>query len=243
MRIIITGAAGGIGAELTSHLINKNEIYAFSRSEKNLKILKQKIKNKNLKTFTLDVANKNQVKKAVSGIGQIDAVINCAAVLAPVGSFLENDLEEWKKTIEINLLGTVNVCYYTMPFLNKSRRGKIINFAGGGSAYPRLNHSAYSVSKTAVVRFTEDIALENPELDINSIAPGAHKTNMWISETFDKEPENWGDMKRLKNFIDFLISEESDGLTGKFIHYKDSWENFDLNKLGEDIYTLRRIEK
>lgn len=243
MHILITGATGGIGETLVSHLVKKHTVTAFSRNKTALQNLRKKNNSTNIITYSVDVSDKEQVQKTLSRFKSLDIVINCAGILDPVGIFLENDLEKWKKTIEVNLMGTVYTCYYSLPLLLKSRRGKVINFSGGGSAYPRPYHSAYSTSKTAVVRFSEDLAMEYPAIDVNAIAPGAHKTNMWKSETYDREPEKWGDMERLKEFIDFLVSEKSDGITGKFIHYKDEWEKFDSKILSKNIYTLRRVEK
>lgn len=236
MVILITGATGGIGEKLVESLTAKHKIIVVSRCQKLHKA-------SNLTTYPVDVSNVGEVKNLFKNIESLDALVNCAAILKPVGKFLENDLDQWKVNVETNLLGTVYTCFYAMPRLLKSRRGKIINFAGGGSAYARPGHTAYGSAKTAVVRFTETVASEYPDLDINVIAPGAYKTNMWQDETFDKEPKEWGDIKRLQKFIDWLVSEKSDGITGKFIHYKDNWENFDPKKLSKDIYTLRRVEK
>jgi 2-deoxy-D-gluconate 3-dehydrogenase len=160
-----------------------------------------------------------------------------------VEKFGNCNLGDWKKNIDVNLIGTANMVYYALPLLFKSRKGKIINFAGGGSAYGRMNHTAYASSKSAVVRFSECLAMEYPEFDINAIAPGAYKTKMWKDEKYDKEPENWGDMDRLKAFVDFLCSEKSDGITGRFIHYKDNWESFEVKNMAREMFTLRRVEK
>jgi NAD(P)-dependent dehydrogenase (short-subunit alcohol dehydrogenase family) len=243
MTILITGSTGGIGKKITTHLLQKHTVIAFSRNETALQNLKKEVSSDNLIIHSVDVSDKQQVQRAFSKIDRLDALINCAGILGQVCPFLESDLDRWKQTMEINLLGSVYICYYALPLLLKSGRGKVINFSGGGSAYPRLQHSAYATSKAAVVRFTESLALEYPALDINAIAPGAHKTNMWKSELYDKEPENWGDMDRLLSFIDYLISARSNGITGKFIHYKDEWEKFGKQKLSKDIYTLRRIEQ
>lgn len=242
MLILITGATGGIGEKITQHLATHHQVIALARSQENLDKLNQQLGQK-LTTISVDISKRIPLQKALSRVKNLDVLINCAAVLKPVGPFLENDLKEWRETLEINLLGTVYTCYFALPLLLKSPRGKIINFSGGGSAYSRLFHTAYASSKTAVVRFTEILADEYPNLNINVIAPGAYKTKMWKDETADPEPEKWGDMERLKNFIDFLVSEKSDGINGKFIHYKDNWEDFTPKTLSKDIYTLRRIEK
>lgn len=223
MDILITGATGGIGKEICQTL-SPHKIIA-------------------LGTKDIDVSNKDNVKKLFSKLKKLDVLINCAGILGPVGKFEDNDLNNWDKTIQVNFLGTVYTTYFALPLLNKSKRGKIINFAGGGSAYPRLFHSAYGASKTAIVRFTETLAQEYPKLDINVIAPGAYKTKIWDGETYDKEPDHWGDFDRLKSFIKFLVSKKSNGISGKFIHYKDDWENFKKNKLSKHVFTLRRVEK
>ena len=223
MNILLTGATGGIGREIYKAL-STHKIIA-------------------LGTKDVDVSDKDKLRKLFSNIKKLDVLINCAGILGPVGKFEDNDLDQWERTLKVNFLGSVYTSYFALPLLKRSRRGKIINFAGGGSAYPRLFHSAYGSSKTAVVRFTETLAQEYPSLDINVIAPGAYKTKIWDGETYDKEPDRWGDIDRLKSFIKFLVSKKSDGISGKFIHYKDDWKNFNKKKLSKDVYTLRRVEK
>ena len=242
MKILITGASGGIGKNITEYLVKKNEVVAFIRNKNKSSSFKLDINNINLKVISVDVSSVEEVKNSISKLEGIDALVNCAGVPGPVGKLLDNDLNEWKNTIDVNLVGNVYCCYFALPLLLKSRRGKIINFAGGGSAYPRPFHTAYGVSKTAMVRFTETLALEYPKVDVNVIAPGVYKTNMWIKQKNAKEPEVWGDIQRLKKLINFLISAKSDNITGKFIHYKDNWENLNTNKMSNDFYTLRRLE-
>lgn len=243
MNILILGATGGIGSELTKYLSKNNRVTAVARNVERLEKLKTGIGSDNLNIISLDISNRESVKCKLSEIDSIDVLINCAGILGPVCLFGDSELEKWEESIEINLMGVVYTTYFSLPKLLESRHGKIINFSGGGSAYPREYHSAYGTAKTAVVRFSETVATEYPMLDVNAIAPGAYKTNIWRNETHDKEPEKWGDMDRLKKFVEFLCSEKSDGITGKFIHYKDDWENFDKNTLDKNMFTLRRVEK
>ncbi len=241
MIILITGATGGIGREITKILSKKHSIIATSNDTNKLQELKKE--NKNIKIISADISKQAAVKKLFFSITKLDALINTAAILKPVGNFLENDLNLWKKNIEVNLLGTVYINYYAIPFLLKSKKGKIINFAGGGSAFPRPFHSAYASSKAAVVRFSETIAKEYRSLDINIIAPGVHNTKMWEDEVVEEKPKKWADKNALLAFLQFLLSYKSNGISGKFIHYKDDWTNFRPNISKKDIYTLRRIEK
>lgn len=247
-KILITGGTGGIGSNISKALAEDgHQVIIWDINPDNFEKLKKTItKNEDNFSFEkVDISNQKEVEAAAKKIDNLDILINAAAVLWPVKPFLESDLDEMKKSLDISMWGTINTCFSLMPILKKSSQGKIINFGGGGAAGPRENHLAYSLAKTALVRFTENVSVEYPEIDINIIAPGAHKTNIWKDETFDSEPEKWGDMNQLADFFRFLVSDESNGISGRFINYKDNWDKKDfIKKIKNDpeFLTLRRID-
>lgn len=244
MTIFITGVTGGIGFEITKNLLKKgHHVIGCATSKNNLLNVKNELNSRNLAILSLDVRDIERTKKIFKKIIHLDVLINTAGTIKPVEEFKKVSMDEWKKTIEVNLLGTANTCHFALPLLLRASKGKIINFAGGGSAYGRAYHTAYAASKTAVVRFTESLALEYPTLNINVIAPGAHKTKMWNDEKKEKKPKKWGNMNNLLRFIDFLISDKSSNITGKFLHYKDDWNNLKILRKNKELFTLRRIEK
>ncbi|OGJ49578.1 hypothetical protein A2335_04245 [Candidatus Peregrinibacteria bacterium RIFOXYB2_FULL_32_7] len=245
--VLIIGGAGGIGSFIVKFLLKKNyKVIIWGRSQEKFNILRNQFKLKEVDRIifdTIDVSDKMRVQEGMQRIKSLDLLINMAGVVWPIGKTAEVNLEQFKTAFEINFFGTLYVCYFAIPLLLKSSQGKIINFAGGGSAYSRENHAAYGCSKTAIVRLTENLSLEYPQLDINIIAPGAHKTPMWQDETFDAKPEQWSNIDELIEFIDFLVSEESNGITGKFLHFKDNRKNMlEKIKQNSDLYTLRRID-
>lgn len=247
MKIIITGGTGGIGSQIVKSLAkDKHEITVWATNPEKFESLKNECENpSNLQFEKIDISNKAQIEKVASGVRGLDVLINAAAVLWPVKPFLETDLDELKESIEISMWGTIHTCYHLLPVLKKSNSGKIINFSGGGGANGRKDHMAYSLAKTALVRFTENIALENPDISANIIAPGAHKTCMWNDEKCDQEPEKWGNMDELLEFVEFLTGKNSDGITGRFLNYKDDWkrrEFVEKIKSDPDFLTLRRID-
>jgi len=246
-KVLITGGTGGIGCFITKALLDDgHELIVWARDLKKFEDFSCDISqnSKNISFKNVDVSNESEVKAAAKEVGDINVLINAAAVLWPVKPFAETDMKELRKSIEISMWGTIYCCYYLLPLL-KASKGEIINFSGGGGANGRINHTAYSIAKTGVIRFTENLALENPEIRVNVIAPGAHKTSIWNDEKSEKEPDKWGDMEHLVDFFRFLVSDKFNGVTGKFINYKDDWNDpafIEKAKNDPDFLTLRRID-
>ena len=243
MKIVITGGSRGIGRMISEHLHCANEVIIISKSEASVK---KAIKDLEIIGYAADVTNYGAVEKAFKKIGKFDALINCAGILGPIGPLQDTDISLWEQAINVNLMGTVNCCKAGILFLQSCRRGKIINLSGGGSAFPRLYHSAYACSKAAAVRFTEnlskDFIRDDLRIDVNIIAPGAHRTEMWSTEKLEKEPDIWADKDALMKLLDYLLSEKSDGITGKFLSIKDDYACLDKSVTESDLFTLRRID-
>jgi 3-oxoacyl-[acyl-carrier protein] reductase len=142
------------------------------------------------------------------------------------------------------------------------RQGKIISLSGGGATGSRPNFSSYAVAKTGIVRFSEILADELREynIQVNCVAPGAMATalldevaiagaSLSGKKEFDIavkiKKEGGVSLERAAQLVAFLSSAASDGVTGKIISAVwDPWAQFpehqqDLAK--SDIYTLRRI--
>lgn len=268
--ILITGANRGLGLNLAIKFIKKK--YIVILCSKNFKNFKKEIKKYNdideskIYFINSDVSKYEdiiKVKKYLkSKIKKLDILINNAARIGPIGEFHKNNNKDWIKTIETNLFGSINMIKISLPFLKKSKRGKIIQISGGGASGPFPNFSAYATSKVAIVRFIETISIELKKynIDANCIAPGNLKTDLQ-KKVFEAGKSATGDeyynkinklLKRKKeNFskpiklIEFLISDKSNGISGKLISAVwDNWKIFDKNKLklmNQDVYTLRRI--
>ena len=122
----------------------------------------------------------------------------------------------------------------------------MIFMSGGGSAFPRPNFSAYSVSKTGIVRLSEILAQElAPEILVYCVAPGANKTEL-LTEAIDH-----GEIVQQQDIVDsdyvsrlclFLSRNRDPRYSGKFIHVKDNYLEWTDKNLTGDNYTLRRIK-
>ncbi len=267
-NVILTGAGRGIGREAAKKLSSEGaNIALIARTESELKETLEILRPGNKNTFfmTLDIANEEEViksfEKIIKRMQRVDCLVNNAGIQPPIGTFEKTNLEEWKHNIKVNLFGTVNCTYAVIKKMIEQKRGKIINMSGGGSTSPRPNFSAYGVSKTAVVRFTETIAEEFREynIDINAISPGAINTKM-LEEVLDanenagkefndatrRKKEGGNDPGIAADLICFLCSDLSNGITGKLISAPwDNWKDREFQdylKKNKDLGTLRRID-
>lgn len=266
--IVITGAGRGIGEKIAEAVATENAAVAIlSRSKNELKSVLKKIQINSPASncYTADVSDLDSLREAssrlLSEFGPIDCLINCAGIQMPIGKFYDSDIDSWTKNIQINLLGTVNAIHLFMDSIIRNGKGKIINFSGGGAVYPRPNFSAYAVAKTGIVRLTEILAYEFKErkIDVNVVAPGAINTKMLdeiidagvsagneYSEALKRREEGGNDINKVVELVKFLISDYSDGITGKLISAQwDPWDNKDFQNLlrnDTDFGTLRRID-
>lgn len=265
--ILITGGGSGIGAAIAQGL--DSEVYDIIICGRKIKKLEKVAKkNLNIYPYPCDVSNESKVKKMFNFVnkkfGRLDVIINCAAVQGEIGRIDKTNPTDWKKTVEINLLGTYLTIKYFLELLLKSNTKKIINFAGGGAFNSFPNYSAYAVSKAGVVRLTENIAEELKELDVkaNCVAPGfvttdIHKQTLragkkkagkkYYDFTVEKLKKGGEPIEMGVECVKFLISTDSGNLTGKTISANfDRWKEKKFRKYipeinESDLFTSRRI--
>jgi len=271
-NIIITGASRGLGVHIAKAMWESGaSLLLVARSKDALNDVQKRLESESLPGQVVHIAVADlRLTTAVDKIIQkgrriwnrLDGVVNNAGILGPIGPVWENHWEAWEETLRVNLLAPVALCRACVDWMKESGQGKIINLSGGGATGPRPNFSAYAVAKTGIARFTEILAEEVRDLNIqvNSIAPGALNTDM-LEIVLKEDPENVGvkeydsalrqresggtSPQRAAQLCVFLASSASDGITGKLISaIWDPWESLQdhLSDLEQnDIYTLRRI--
>ena len=267
---LITGATRGFGEVLAREFWEAGASLALiARSRDGLERLVANLGKRSQQeviTLTADLANPEATGKIVSPVRgkfpRLDVLINNAAIQGPIGSFWENDWEEWVKTIQVDLLSPIALCRAVSPWMIEQGGGSIINLSGGGATGPRANFSAYATAKTGLVRFSETLAeeLRPYNVRVNCIAPGAMNTAM-LNEVVDRGADAAGQkeyaqavkvkqsggasMQRVAQLCLFLVSDAARGISGKLI--SAVWDPITslpehLDELsGSDIYTLRRI--
>lgn len=117
-----------------------------------------------LRAYPADVTDGRAVSVLVARVeeelGPIDRVLNAAAIM-PTGRLLEQDADLIRRIMDINYVGTVNVCQSVLPRMLERGRGDLVNFASVAGWMPALHFGAYNASKFAVVAYTEVLAHES----------------------------------------------------------------------------------
>jgi 3-oxoacyl-[acyl-carrier protein] reductase len=270
-NVIITGGTVGFGKALAEKFLGEGaNISICSRNEQQLfdtqSELLSKFPNRIILVKKCDVSIEKDVKEFIAysldTFKTIHVLILNAGVYGPMGPIETVSLDEWRKSIDINLFGVLLPCRELIPHFKQNKYGKIIVLSGGGATNPMPNLSSYATAKAAVVRLVETLSKEllSYNVDINTIAPGAMSTRMMqqvidagpeiVGDEFFKKNQNWKQngatsMELGTNLAVYLSTADSNGVTGKLISAQwDDWKNFGnhLNDLqNSDIYTIRRI--
>ena len=254
--VVVTGAGRGIGRSVCIEFAKNNvPLLCISKSDSVLETLKElRQYNSVADIIKVDISDFNATttklnewlnKYSYRKIG----VVLAASVLGDKFNVSVFDAKEWSEVFNVNLIGNFNVLGTLLPRMIENKYGRIVAFSGGGAAYAYPIFSAYSASKTAVVRTVENFAevLKNKgDFAITALAPGAVETDMLKKvRSFGAEVKTTVDISEPTNFVKEFIFSDKCNFSGSFIHVRDDWGNY-LNSNKElsskDMFKLRRID-
>ena len=197
---LITGGGRGIGKSV-AQLFSQHgaDVMLCARSPEELARTKGELLEAGgrVEVFAADVSRTEDVRalvaKTLTTFGKIDVLVNAAGIYGAIGAITALDFEKWKATFAVNLFGTFSMIQQALPSMIENGGGRIINFSGGGEG-PLPNFSAYSTSKLAVVRLTENLAeeLKAYGISVNVVAPGAVNTKI-LDDALDAGKELVGE--------------------------------------------------
>ncbi|MBW4615595.1 MAG: SDR family oxidoreductase [Desmonostoc vinosum HA7617-LM4] len=211
--VLVTGGASGLGKGLCETLSRHgaNVVIADINIE-NARLLAKHLQQAGgqAEITSLDVTNSVNVAEKITAIirkyGRIDYVFNNAGI-AVGGEFQEIDLAVWRRIVDINLLGVVNVMYAVYKHMVRQRSGHIINIASMYGLVPSPLSTAYVATKHALTGLTQSLASEanNYGIKLTVVCPGYIDTNLFQNGTYGKS----FDIKHLKARVPFKFIDVS----------------------------------
>jgi 3-oxoacyl-[acyl-carrier protein] reductase len=128
----------------------------------------------------VDVTDAASLLRASGQIGPVDVLVNSAGVVGPNRPLLETTPEDWRRTFEVNVLGTLHAVQAFVPAMVERGWGRVVNLSSMAGKDGNPNLAAYSASKAAVIGLTKSLGKElaTTGVLVNAIAPAVIATPM-----------------------------------------------------------------
>jgi len=232
---IVTGGGQGIGRAIAAKLLKAGAELMIadvdaSLAEKTAKELSKK-KARSIAT-QVDVTQEKSVKEmmetALNELGKVDILINNAGIMFRT-RIQDITLDEWEKTLEVNLTGPFLCTQAVLPAMKKNSYGRIVNISSSaGRSVSTLGGAHYTASKAGLLGFTRAVAKEVASfgITVNAICPGLIDTRMARASTTKEELEKFissfpiqrlGLPEEIGDIVVFLCSEKASYITGASI--------------------------
>ena len=241
---IVTGAARGngkaiaegllqAGAQVILHDVLKEELHdtwcSFTKDYGNLFVRNfhgDLTIDKDFKAFT------EYISYVFNEIGSIDVLVNNAGITMGSHS-LDCSLEEWQKTLKINLEIPFRLSQFVGNYMVQLGRGSVINITSLNAEQGFGNNPAYVTSKGGLKQLTKALAVDLGlhQIRVNNVGPGYIRTDM-TQKSFVRNRRTiedktmlgrWGEPEDLKGIVVFLASDSSFYITGQDFYVDGGW--------------------
>lgn len=240
-NVLVTGGTRGIGEAISREFAKKgyNLIINYVNSNEKAQNLKQELeKEYNIKVLPIqaDISNKiaikNMVDTAIKEFGKIDVLVNNAGIVID-REFEDRTVEDWKKTLDINLIAPFVLTKLVGKEMMKQKSGAIINISstnGLNTYYP--TSVDYDAWKSGLISLTYDSAVQfAPYVRVNCVAPGWVNTEMnkELPEDFVKEEterilvKRFAEPEEIAKVVTFLASEDASFVNSTIIKVDGGW--------------------
>lgn len=238
--VIVTGGAQGIGYAVAERAAQEGAqvVIADHHVDYGLAAEKQfKENGYDVLFIEADIADEaaivSMVERTVDHFGKIDMLVNCAAVFIMRG--LEATVEEWRRIMDLNIMGQALCVKHTSPYMEKIGKGSVVNIASISGHIAQAKYLTYNATKAAVVNMTRCMAMDLADagIRVNAVNPGTvwnknnerfHLEELGLTRDQANHRPDIGGMHMLKRTADpeeiasaviFLLSDEASFITGE----------------------------
>ncbi|WP_017185518.1 SDR family NAD(P)-dependent oxidoreductase [Alkalibacillus haloalkaliphilus] len=234
---VITGGGSGLGQVTAKQMAEKGiNIVVVDVDQESGQETVEQVKQTGADAFFVkaDVSKaeevKNYVDQAVEKYGTIDYFFNNAGISGSGKLFLETDVDEINKIVEINMLGALYGMHYVAQVMVKNGGGSIVNTSSSAGVIGQSTVVTYSATKHGIVGMTKSMVAEYAKdgLRVNAIAPGPTETPM-VKKYFEDNPEmkesaeqgipqrRLGTPEEVAELVTFLLTSDAPYINGDVI--------------------------
>ncbi len=228
---LVTGASGGIGAEIARKLHGAGASVGLSGTRvEPLEALAGEL-GERAHVLPCNLGDPEAVealpKSAIAAMGSLDILVNNAGITRD-NLFMRMSDEEWSSVLEVNLTSTMRLCRGVLRGMMKARWGRIVNISSVVGATGNPGQGNYAASKAGMVGMSKSLAYEvaSRGITVNCVAPGFIETAMTDKLTDDQKAKiltqipagRMGTPGEIAAAALFLASAEAGYLTGTTMH-------------------------
>lgn len=245
--IVITGGTGVLGTDMVKYLAAHGaKVAVLARNEEKGQALVQEVLKKGGEAsfYQTDVTDETVLKQNAADItakyGRIDVLINGAggnmpgATIGPNNTIFDLKMDDFRKVVDLNLMGTVVSTVVFAEYMVKEKQGNIVNISSASALRPLTRVAGYGAAKAAVTNFTKYMAGEmaikfGEQFRVNALCPGFFITEQ--NRTLLTNPDGsysdrgntiiahtpfrrFGDPEDLLGTLHYLVSDASKFVTG-----------------------------
>lgn len=232
--VLVTGSSRGIGRSIAVRFAasGANVIINYRRNKNEAETITEIIASygKDPMCIKANVASETEVKKMVDKIiehyGHIDVLVNNAGI-AIDADFEDRKVEDWKSTLDTNLIGVFLVSKYVGEHMKKRGYGKIVNISSTNGLDTTYTYSVdYDASKAALINLTKNLAIQYaPNINVNAVAPGWVDTEMnnELPKEYLKDEKNkillhrFAEPEEIADVVLFLANDKARYIDGETI--------------------------
>ena len=170
---LITGASRGIGAAIAAALAPTHTLLLAGRPSPALQATAERL---GATALPLDVTDTDAAPAATAAIGNLDVLVHNAGVFFP-GPVAESTVDDWRDTLEVNVVGAVAITLALLPALRQAG-GQVVFINSGSGRKASATMASYSASKFALRAFADSLRESEPALRVTTVFPGRVDTDM-----------------------------------------------------------------
>lgn len=232
--LLVTGASRGIGEAVAVKFAQEGGhiVINYIKNKAAAEAVVSRITNLGQRAIAVqaDISQEQEVQvlveQAVAEFGRLDVLVNNAGIVYDIENWQDTNLDQWRRTLDVHILGNYHCTKYASPYLEKSH-GSIVNIASTNGYTEHYPESlAYNVAKAGIISMTHDLAKAlAPHVRVNAVAPGWVDTDMnaGLSSEYMTEQASEIYLKRIAkpeeiaNAVVFLASDEASFITGTVV--------------------------